>query len=374
MEVLTEANRLGRLGKDIIHLEAGEPAMGPPAAALEAASATLDGRRHGYTTSMGMPILRQRIADHYAEYYGLPLEPDRIAITAGASAAFVLSFLAAFDAGDRVAFAEPGYPAYRNILEALGVETVPIATDLETAFQPTAAHLQELAQPIDGLVIASPANPTGSMLRTDALAELVRYCRDHGIRLIADEIYHGITFDEPAETTLHFTDDAVVINSFSKYYCMTGWRIGWAVLPSDLVATFNRLSANLYIAPSTIAQQAALGALTARDELQSRIRIYHANRDLLLETLQEVGIERIAPAEGAFYLYVDVSEFTDDSVMFCRQVLDEIGVAMTPGMDFDQRRGHHYVRLSFAGAPAMIEAAAGRLRAWFERTERRRAA
>ncbi|MEO1018556.1 MAG: aminotransferase class I/II-fold pyridoxal phosphate-dependent enzyme [Pseudomonadota bacterium] len=374
MEVLTEANRLGRMGKDIIHLEAGEPAMGPPAAAIAAASATLDGRRHGYTTAMGMPVLRQGLATHYADYYGLPLEADRIAITAGASAGLVLALLAAFDAGDHVAFAEPGYPAYRNALQALGIETVPILTELETGFQPTPAHLDALDRPLDGLVIASPANPTGSMFKRDELEQLARYCDDNGIRLIADEIYHGITFGQPAETALHFTNDAIVINSFSKYYCMTGWRVGWMVLPTELIAPVSRLSANLYIAPSTISQQAALGALDARDELRSRIQTYHSNRDHLLETLREVGIERIAPAEGAFYLYADVSKFTDNSVAFCRQILDEVEIAMTPGIDFDQGRGHHYVRLSFAGAPDMIDAATRRLRAWFDRTERRRAA
>ncbi len=374
MDVLTDANRLARMGKDVVHLEAGEPAMGPPPAALDAAVATLDGRRHGYTTSLGMPILRHRLAEHYAETYGVLFEPDRIAITAGASAAFVLAFLAAFDVGDRVAFAEPGYPAYRNILEALSIETVPIFTELETGFQPTVGHLEALDRPIDGLILANPANPTGSMLRPKQLEAMVAYCRTHGIRLIVDEIYHGITFEHPAETTLAHTDEAVVINSFSKFYCMTGWRVGWAVLPPDLIAPVGRLAANLYIAPSTIAQQAALGALTARHELEARIGTYRANRDLLLQALGEIGLDRIAPAEGAFYLYVDVSDYTVDSMSFCRQILDETGVAMTPGVDFDQRRGHHYVRLSFAGAPETIEAAAIRLKSWFSRTARRCAA
>ncbi len=374
MAVLVEANRLGRLGKNILHLEAGEPAYGPPQSALDAAMATLDGRRHGYTTSMGMPVLREKIADHYRTVHALEIDPERVAVTAGASTAFVLTFLAAFDEGDRVAFGEPGYPAYRNTLNALGIDAVPILTTLENGFQPTIAELESLEKPIDGLVIGNPANPTGSMLLHEDLQALAGYCDDQGIRLITDEIYHGVTFGTPAETALRCSDHAIVINSFSKYYCMTGWRVGWAVLPDALVPSVNRLSANLFIAPTTISQQAAMGALDAYVELATRVGTYRGNRDLLLDTLSKVGLNRVAPAQGGFYLYVDVSQITDDSMILCNRLLNEIGVAVTPGIDFDQKRGQHYVRLSFAGSRDTIQAAAKRLERWFDGDRKQEAA
>ena len=364
MEVLAAANARAAVGADVLHLEVGEPAGGAPAAAVEAATAALARGGCGYTEAFGLPALRARIAAHYGDSYGLGVEPERVAVTVGASGAFILAFLAAFDPGARVAVAEPGYPVYRNILAALGVEVVPLPTTLATRFQPTPELLERVAGPIDGLVLASPSNPTGTMLPSAELARLAHWCRRRGIRIVADEIYHGITYGEPAESILAFCRDAVVVNSFSKYFCMTGWRLGWLVLPEDLVAATRRLAQNLFIAAPTVAQHAALGAFTALPELERRIDRYRADRAVLLDALRGCGLTRVAPADGAFYLYVDVGHLTDDSVQLCKELLEDTGVAVTPGVDFDPARGHRYVRLSFAGPSDEVARAAERLAGW----------
>lgn len=374
MEVLAEANARAASGADILHLEVGEPAGGAPAAAVAAAAEALARGPCGYTEAFGLPALRARIAERYRELHGLAVDPARVALTVGASGAFILAFLAAFDAGARVAVGAPGYPAYRNILEALGVEVVPVPTTLATRFQPTPELLDRVAGRIDGLVLASPSNPTGTMLPRAELARLAAWARGRGVRLVSDEIYHGITYGEPAETILAFDETAIVVNSFSKYFCMTGWRLGWLVLPGELVDPVARLAQNLFIAAPTVAQHAALGAFAALPELDGRVAAYRENRDLLLRRLAEAGLARLAPADGAFYVYADVGDFTADSVALSRQLLEETGVAVTPGVDFDPERGHRYIRLSFAGPRAEVALAADRLAGWFAARRARAAA
>jgi len=351
-----------------VHLEVGQPGTPAPRAVLEAAGRALVDHRLGYTESQGVPALRERIARHYREAYGVTLAPERVVVTTGSSGAFLLAFLAAFDAGDRVALADPGYPAYRNILMALDLEPVGLAASPETKFQPTPELLDAAfgasAKPPSGLIIASPANPTGSMLAAEDLRSLVEWCGTRGVRLVSDEIYHGIVFGAPAATALQFGDDAIVINSFSKYYSMTGWRLGWMVVPPDLARAVEVLSQNLFISPPTLPQLAAVAAFDAREELDANVARYRRNRDILLAELPRAGFTEFAPPDGAFYLYADVAHLTNDSEEFCRRMLVEAGVAATPGTDFDPTRGRAYVRFSFAGTEAEMEEAARRLRAW----------
>jgi aspartate/methionine/tyrosine aminotransferase len=364
MDVLEAANARAAAGQSVLHLEVGEPAGGAPPAAVAAARQALEQPASlGYTEALGIPPLRQRIATHYLERYGLDVAPRDVAVTVGASGAFVLAFLAAFDVGDRVALAIPGYPCYRNILEALGIEPVPVATSLEDRFQPTVARLERLGR-IDGLLLASPANPTGSMLGNAALAELAAWCRARGVRIVSDEIYHGITYDAPATSILAHDRSAIVVNGFSKYFCMTGWRLGWMVVPEDLREAVLRLAQNLFIAPATIAQHAALAAFEDRPLLDARVGSYRRNRDRLLAALREGGIEQVAPPDGAFYLYAEVSRFARHSGEFCESLLAETGIAATPGSDFDPVRGDRYVRFSFAGSEEVIAEASRRLVPW----------
>lgn len=364
MEVLAAANKRQETHGDVLHLEVGEPAAGAPPAVLDAARSALSSERMGYTEALGLPRLRERIAAHYRLRYGVEVDPGRVVVTTGASGAFLLSFLAAFDHGDRVALAEPGYPAYRNILSALGLDVVALPVEADTRYQPTAAVLDRLDAPVDGLILASPSNPTGTMLPPPALAELVANCRDRGIRLISDEIYHGITYDEPAATVLAYDSDCVVVNSFSKYFAMTGWRLGWMILPPDLLSAVERLTQNFYISPPTLPQHAAIAAFDCYDELDAYVQLYGRNRALLLDRLPKAGLDRLAPADGAFYVYADVSRHSNDSRDFCKRMLNEIGVAATPGVDFDPARGHAFVRFSFAGSEADVATAAERLIAW----------
>ncbi len=349
-----------------VHLEVGQPGTPAPQAVLDAAHRALGESRLGYTESLGVPALRERIARHYRESYGVTVPVERIVITTGSSGAFLLGFLAAFDAGDRVALADPGYPAYRNILLALDLEPVGLPASPETNFQPTPALLESAGDPqhLSGLIVASPANPTGSMLSPDGLRDLVTWCRGHGVRLVSDEIYHGIVFGKPAATALQFGDEAIVVNSFSKYYSMTGWRLGWMVVPPDLARSVEVLAQNLFISPPTLPQLAALAAFDARAELDANVARYRRNRDILLARLPTAGFERFASPDGAFYLYADVSRLTNDSEEFCRRMLAEAGVAAPPGTDFDPTRGRADVRFSFAGTESDMEEAARRLIAW----------
>lgn len=364
MEVLREANARAAAGADVLHLEIGQPSTAAPRAVVEAAKRALDSLQLGYTESLGLPQLRERIARHYRDFYDVDVDPGRIVVTTGSSGAFLLGFLAAFDAGDRVALAAPGYPAYRNILLALDLVPVEIPTGPESHFQPTVELLEALDEPIDGLIVASPANPTGTMLRGGELKLLHDHCRSRGIRLVSDEIYHGITYGEPPVTAAALGGDAIVINSFSKYFSMTGWRLGWMIAPDQLLRQIESLSQNLFISPPTLPQHAAFAVFDCRDELDANVRRYARNRELLLNGLPEAGFDRLTPPDGAFYLFADVSRLTNDSRTFCSRMLAEAGVAATPGVDFDTGRGHGYLRFSFAGSTADMEEAVRRLTAW----------
>ena len=360
MDVVRAANAQAAAGSEVLHLEVGQPATKAPQPVLDAAKRALDDSLIGYSDAFGLPDLRQALAGHYAALYGVELDPARIAATPGSSGGFLLAFLAAFEPGDRVALAAPGYPAYRNILQALDVEPVLLETDLEHRYQPTPDLLQGAGR-LDGLIVASPSNPTGTVLDRAALRALVDYCAAEGIRLVSDEIYHGITYEERATSALELTDTAIVINSFSKYFCMTGWRLGWMVLPEDLVRPVECLAQNFFVAAPTLSQHAAVAAFDCRPELDARVAAYARNRGLLLERLPHAGFERLAPADGAFYLYADASRLTNDSPALCARILKETGVALTPGVDFDPARGHRFVRFSFAGSEGDMRAACDRL-------------
>ena len=364
MDVLAAANERQAAGEDIVHLELGQPATPAPTGAIEAAQAALEAEPLGYTEAFGLAALRARIAEFYRLRYGVAVDAERIVVTTGSSGGFVLSFLAAFDPGDRVALADPSYPAYRNILLALGIEPVALPAGLETRYQPSVELIERVGGALDGLIVASPSNPSGTMLETSELEALANYCRDRGIRLISDEIYHGITYQREAATALAHDGQAVVINSFSKYFSMTGWRIGWLVAPDDLMRSIECLKQNLFISAPTLSQHAAIAAFDCTGELDRNVARYAENRALLLDRLPAAGFDRLAPAEGAFYLYADVSHLTNDSETFCREMLDQTGVATAPGIDFDQARGRAYLRISYAGPTAAIEQAVARLAAW----------
>ena len=366
MDVMRAAAAKETQGASVIHMEVGQPGTPAPRAALDAVARALDSQTLGYTLALGMEPLRERIARHYRDTYGISVSPERVVVTAGSSAAFVLSFLALFDQGARVALPSPGYPCYRHILTALGVEGIRLETGPETRWMPTAASIEDAADSggLDGLVIASPANPTGTMLTPERLAEIAQLCEKRRIWFISDEIYHGLTYEAAAATALAYSDHAIVINSFSKYFSMTGWRVGWMVVPEALVRTIERLAQNLYISPPAVAQVAALGAFDGFGELEANRRVYMENRTLLLERLPKCGFERLAPADGAFYLYADVSDLTNDSRAFAAQMLEETGVAATPGVDFDEVRGHRFMRFSYAGSTVDMAEAARRLKVW----------
>ncbi|PPR15927.1 MAG: Aspartate aminotransferase [Alphaproteobacteria bacterium MarineAlpha9_Bin7] len=363
MEMLQAANQLAATGDDILHLEVGEPGFGAPVSVINVAKTTLDHTILGYTEALGMPELRARISRHYKEYYDVEVPSDRVVTTFGASGAFLLAFLAAFDVGDKIAVVQPGYPAYRNILTALGLQVIPLCAGPKQRFQPSVDLLQEVG-PINGLIIASPSNPTGTMLSKAELKKLVSWCKNKRVRLISDEIYHGISYGNSPATAASFDDQVIVINSFSKYFAMTGWRLGWMIVPHDLAPSVERLAQNLFVSPASLPQHAALTALDCRKELDTYVEIYARNRAYLLNHLPSIGFERLAPADGAFYLYADVSGLTSDSKRFCQKMLEETGVATTPGIDFDTRLGHRYMRFSFAGAEQTVVEAVKRLNNW----------
>ncbi len=364
MDVLREANRRASGGGGVIHLEVGQPSTGAPEGVIAAARAALSREVIGYTDACGLPALREAIAKHYHDAYGVALDPARVVVTTGSSAGFILSFLAAFDPGDRVALAAPAYPAYRNTLAALDLVPVELPAGPAEHYQATLDLIRSSQDGVEGLIIASPANPTGSMLAPAALAEVARHCEASGIRLISDEIYHGLTYGMTAATAAASSRQAIIVNSFSKYYSMTGWRIGWMIVPEEMLRTIECLAQNLYISAPTLSQHAALAAFSCRDELDANVARYGENRALLLAELPKAGFERFAPADGAFYLYADVAHLTNDSEEFCRRMLHETGVACTPGIDFDRARGHTTLRLCFAGATAEIAEAAKRLARW----------
>ena len=354
MDVVAAAARIEAAGGRVIHMEVGQPAAPAPKTALAAARAALAGGPIGYTETLGIPSLRARIARHYAEYYRVAIAPERVVVTTGSSAGFILAFLAMFEAGDRVAVATPGYPPYRHILSALGCECVAIETTESTRWAITgdmllAAHAQK---PLQGVLVASPANPTGTMMSASALAHLIDAAESNGIRVISDEIYHGLDYAMLAETAARISERAVVINSFSKYFCMTGWRIGWMVTPPELVRPVERLQQNLAISVPTLSQIAAEAAFEGRAEMEEVKHGYEENRRILLEGLPAAGLDTFLPADGAFYLYANVVHLTDDSFDFCKHMLEQAGVAATPGVDFDPVRGKHYLRFCYAGSAA----------------------
>jgi aspartate/methionine/tyrosine aminotransferase len=359
MEVMKAARERAATGANVLHMEVGQPSTGAPEGVLRAAEAALRSGPLGYTDATGTPVLRERIALHYREQYGLDVDPSRVVVTTGASGAFVLAFLAAFDQGARVGVLEPGYPCYRNTLEAFGVAAVPIPVGPETRFQPTAAMLDAVA-PLDGLVIASPSNPTG--LSPDELGAIADWCRQRTAWLVSDEIYHGLIYGEPARSALSAWDDAIVINSFSKYFSMTGWRLGWLIAPERLVPAIERLAQNLTIAAPSLSQAAALAAFDCREELDGHVARYAENRAIVLDGLRAIGLTTLAPADGAFYAYADISPLSDDSGTLCATWLGELGVAATPGIDFDPVRGSRFVRFSFAGSTADMRDAMDLLR------------
>ncbi|MCR6498537.1 aminotransferase class I/II-fold pyridoxal phosphate-dependent enzyme [Shinella sp. CPCC 101442] len=363
MDVLAEATKQRAAGRPVISMAVGQPVHPAPEAARAAARQALEIGRIGYTDALGLISLRRAISDFYRSHHGVSVDPGRIAITTGSSAGFNLAFLALFDAGDRVAIARPGYPAYRNILAALGIETVEIGVNAENEFTLTPQAL-EAAGRIDGVLLASPANPTGTVTGRANLAALSAYCRENGIAFISDEIYHGLTFVGEEVTALEFGDEAVIINSFSKYYCMTGWRIGWMVLPEKLVRSVERIAQSLYISAPELSQIAAEAALGAEAELNVYRDAYRVNRDFLVKRLPEIGFSIASPMDGAFYAYVDVRRFTNDSMAFARRMLAETDVAATPGIDFDPRDGHHTMRFSYAGSFEEMREAVDRLARW----------
>lgn len=361
MDVMEAARAEEAAGRDIVHMEVGQPGTAAPMAARQAvAQAVLDDPL-GYTVALGLPQLRARIARHYAERHGVEVSADRIVITEGASAGFILAFLALFDAGERVGIADPGYPSYRNILKAVDLVPERIEGRLDTRFQPQPSDVNAA---MAGLLVASPANPTGSMLDRAALSALVETCDAKGVSLISDEIYQGIEFGAQAVSALELTDDVVVVNSFSKYFSMTGWRVGWMVVPQILVRTVERLAQNLFICPPHVSQIAALAAFDATEELTANIEIYARNRALLLEALPRIGFRDIAPPDGAFYIYASIAHWGEPARAFCARMLKEAGVAATPGLDFDPVRGGGTVRFSYAGSTERIEEAIARLEAW----------
>lgn len=364
MEVMKAANARESSGLPVYHMEVGQPATSAPSNVLKAAAKALETEQIGYTDALGIPPLRAAIAQHYADFYGLEVPASRIVVTTGSSGAFLLSFLAAFQAGSRVALAEPGYPAYRNILTALQMEAVGLPCDASTNFQPTPDLLDKLDKPLDGLLVASPANPTGTMLSKSDLQNLIDYCQSNNIQFISDEIYHGICYGDRAETALSLTDDAIIINSFSKYFSMTGWRLGWMILPTHLASAAEKLAQNLFISPPALSQHAAVEAFGGMEELDHYVEVYARNREILLREFPKMGLSKLAAAEGAFYIYADVRHLTNDSVAFCKQMLAETGVAATPGLDFDPERGNSFVRFSFAGSTPTIEKAVEELKNW----------
>jgi len=356
------AHQLKSEGRSIIHMEFGQPSTGAPRAAIAAAHRVLDTDGMGYWES---PALKARIARHYAETYGLEVEPDRLVLTCGASPALVLALASTFDAGDRVALARPGYVAYRNTLKALHMQPVEIACGADSRFQLNAAHIAALDPAPAGLIIASPANPTGTIIEPAELRAIADVCRERGIRIVSDEIYHGLSYVEPARSMLEFEPNALVINSFSKYFSMVGWRLGWLLTPADHMHRARAFVGNLFLTAPSLSQHAALAAMDSREELEGHVAVYRRNRGLLLDALPSLGLGAIAPPDGAFYIYADVGHLTDDSLAFCKTLLRDTGVATAPGVDFDPVEGRHFIRLSFAVSTPEIEEALSRLIPWF---------
>ena len=359
MDVMEKARKAEENGRKIIHLEVGQPSTAIPFEALKRTSDTMKRDPLGYTVALGLPELRKKISELYCNWYNLDLDPARVIITSGSSGAFIISFISLFDVGARVGIGAPGYPSYRQILKSLGILPVDIKTSLENKFQPMKNDI--LSNSLDGLLVASPSNPSGTMLDQNELAELIETSNSVGANFISDEIYHGIQYDKKAVSALEITDQCYVINSFSKFFSMTGWRVGWMVVPEDHIRVVERLAQNLFICPPHISQVAALEALSCENELSQYIEIYRKNRQIIMHELPQIGFQNFAPPDGAFYFYVDISRYSDDSLSFCDDVLEEVGVAITPGVDFDPERGNTTIRISYARSTDEISEGINRL-------------
>ena len=368
MDVMAAAARIEAAGGRVIHMEVGQPAAAAPATAIAAARTALASGRLRYTETLGLPTLRARIARHYAEIYHVAVDPARVVVTTGSSGGFILAFLALFELGDRVAVALPGYPPYRHILSALGCKPVAIETTQATrwAITPEMLMAAHRKAPLKGVLVASPANPTGTMMTGQALADLIAAAEGEGIRFISDEIYHGLDYAFAAQTAARLSDSAVIINSFSKYFCMTGWRIGWIVAPEPLVRPLDRLQGNLAVSVPTLSQIAAEAAFDGRAEMEAVKHGYEENRRILLDGLPKAGFDKILPVDGAFYLYADVSRFSDDSREFAQRMLAQTHVAATPGLDFDPLKGRQFIRFCYAGAAAEMDEAVERITTWLK--------
>lgn len=364
MDVVQAAADMESQGKQVHHLEIGQPGTTAPKSVLAVAQQQLFDDHLGYTVARGIPQLRQAISRHYAERFDVQVDPECVIVTPGSSGAFILSFVALFDKGARVAVPAPGYPCYRNILKSLDLIPIDVEISSERDYLLMPEDLEKLDEPVEGVIVSSPGNPTGSMYSAEQLQQLIDYCHENNIKFISDEIYHGIAFDKPCESALKFSDELFVINSFSKYFAMTGWRIGWMVVPQDMIRPIERLMQNMFISTTTLSQLAAVEALNCYQELDGHVHDYKVNRDLLLSRLNEAGLNKIASPDGAFYLYADISHLTDDSVAFCRRILEEVGVAVTPGVDFDPVRGHRTMRFSYARDFKTIDEASQKLKDW----------
>lgn len=368
MDVMAAAARIEAKGGRVVHMEVGQPAAPAPRASIQAAQAALASGRISYTEALGIPSLRARIAGHYVESYGVALDPARVIVTTGSSGGFILAFLALFNPGDRVALANPGYPPYRHILTALGCEPVLIETGEQTRWALTGDALiaEHRKKPLAGVVVASPANPTGTMIESNALNQLIATAEAEGIKVVSDEIYHGLDYAFAAATAAKISPNVVVINSFSKYFCMTGWRIGWIVAPENLVRPLERLQQNLAISVPALSQIAAEAAFDGKDEMEAVKHGYEENRRILTEGLPRAGLDRFLPVDGAFYLYANVVRFSDDSFDFAKRMLEEAGVAATPGIDFDPIDGRHFIRFCYAGSAAEMHEAVERIGIWLK--------
>ena len=362
MDVMQAASAAEAAGRHIIHMEVGQPGTGAPSGATAALAQAMDQGSLGYTVALGLPALRARIAQMYGDWYNVDLDPNRVVITSGSSGGFILAFTALFDTGDKVGIGAPGYPSYRQILRALALEPVDLPTSPDNRYQPVPADFAGMD--LKGLLVASPGNPTGTMLDHPSMKALIEATQGQGASFISDEIYHGIEYEKKAVTALEITNDAYVINSFSKYFSMTGWRVGWMVVPEDHVRVVERIAQNMFICAPHASQVAALAAMECEDELQANMDVYRANRTLMIDGLRAAGFTSFAPPDGAFYVYADVSGITDDSRVLARDILDKAGVAVTPGLDFDPIRGHQTLRFSYARSTADIAEGVARLKAY----------
>lgn len=366
MDVMENARKLEEQGHHIIHMEVGQPSTGAPQKAIEALTNAMENDALGYTVALGLPELRTGIAKLYKDWYGLDISPERVVVTAGSSAAFQLAFISLFNPNDNVAIGDPGYPSYRNTLKALSLNPVSIETTLENRYQPSVSDLQK-HDDLDGLLVASPSNPTGTMLDKDALKALIDHCQKNDIAFISDEIYHGIEYDKKAVSALEISDDVYVINSFSKYFSMTGWRIGWMVVPQNHVRRIERLMQNLFICAPNASQVAATAALDCQDELSKNLEVYARNRDYLMQELPKAGFTKIAPPDGAFYIYADVSDFGSNSVDLANEILENAKVSVTSGLDFDPKRGNTTLRFSYARSHEDMIEGVKRLKEWYKK-------